>query len=140
MFQKILVANDGSENAFRALRVAVDLARRYGAELHQLSVEEHLPYYAASLGEVIEAEREELDYFDDVAAKAREIAEQARVRLECHVVAGHEVETIVRFTAENQFDLLVIGHKGHSKIWPFHMGSTAARIAEHVRTNILIVQ
>ncbi|GBC76051.1 TRAP-T-associated universal stress protein TeaD [bacterium HR07] len=140
MFQKILVANDGSENALRALEIAVDLARRYGAELHQLSVEEHLPHYAASLGEVLEAEREELDYFDAVAERAREIASRAGVQLECHIIAGHEVETIVRFAAENQFDLLVIGHKGHSKIWPFHMGSTAARIAEHSRTNVLIVQ
>lgn len=140
MFQKILVANDGSENAFRALGVAVDLAQRYGAELHQLSVEEHLPHYAASLGEVIEAEREELDYFDDVAARSREIAEQGGVRLECHVVAGHEVETIVRFAEENHFDLLVIGHKGHSQIWRFHMGSTAAKIAEHARVSLLIVQ
>jgi nucleotide-binding universal stress UspA family protein len=77
MFRKILVANDGSENAFRALEVAVDLARRYGAELHQLSVEEHLPHYAASLGEVLEAQREELDYFDEVAEKSREIASRA---------------------------------------------------------------
>lgn len=140
MFRKILVANDGSENAFRALEIAVDLARRYGAELHQLSVEEHLPHYAASLGEVIEAQREELDYFDEVAERAQEIAARAGVQLECHIIAGHEVETIVRFAEENHFDLLVIGHKGHSKIWPFHMGSTAAKIADHARTHILIVQ
>ncbi|MFN4219100.1 MAG: universal stress protein [Candidatus Bipolaricaulia bacterium] len=140
MFHKILIANDGSENAFRALEAAVDLARRYNAELHQLSVEEHLPHYAASLGEVIEAEREELDYFDEVAEKAQEIATRAGVRLECHIIAGHEVEAIVRFAEENHFDLLVIGHKGHSRIWPFHMGSTAAKIADHARTNVLIVQ
>ncbi len=140
MFHKILIANDGSENAFRALEVAVDLARRYGAELHQLSVEEHLPRYAASLGEVLEAQREELDYFDNVAEKAREIAMRAGVQLECHIIAGHEVETIVRFAEENRFDLVVIGHKGHSRIWPFHMGSTAAKIADHSRTHVLIVQ
>lgn len=140
MFRKILIANDGSENAFRALHVALDLARRYGAELHQLSVEEHLPHYAASLGEIIEAEREELDYFDKVAEKSQELAHQAGVHLECHVVAGHEVETIVRFTEEHQFDLLVIGHKGHSKIWLLRMGSTAAKIAEHAHTSLLIVQ
>lgn len=140
MFHKILIANDGSENAFRALEVAVDLARRYGAELHQLSVEEHLPHYAASLGEVIEAQREELDYFDEVAERAQAIAARAGIKLECHIIAGHEVEAIVRFAEENQFDLLVIGHKGHSKIWPFHMGSTAAKIADHSRTHVLIVQ
>jgi hypothetical protein len=33
-----------------------------------------------------------------------------------------------------------IGHKGHSRIWRFHMGSTAAKIAEHTRTTLLIVQ
>jgi len=140
MFRKILIANDGSENAFRALEVAVDLARRYGAELHQLSVEEHLPHYAASLGEVLEAQREELDYFDEVAEKSKEIASRAGVELECHIIAGHEVEAIVRFAEEHCFDLLVIGHKGHSKVWRLHMGSTAAKIAEHSRTNLLIVQ
>ena len=40
MFKKILHANDGSEGAFRALSVALDLARQYKAELHSVSVEE----------------------------------------------------------------------------------------------------
>lgn len=54
--------------------------------------------------------------------------------------AGHEVGTIVSFAEGNHFDLLVIGHKGHSKIWPFHMGSTASKIADHAKCTLLIVQ
>jgi len=44
MLRKILVGNDGSEGAFRALETAIDLAERYGAELHMISVEQ-LPQF-----------------------------------------------------------------------------------------------
>jgi nucleotide-binding universal stress UspA family protein len=140
MFRKILIANDGSDCAFKALRVAVDLARRYQAGLHQLSVEEHLPHYAATLGEVIERQLEDQRYFEEIAEESRKIASEQGVELVYHIVPGHEVETIVQFAQENRFDLLVIGHRGHSKIWPFHMGSTASQIADHVKCNLLIVQ
>ncbi|OGF53227.1 MAG: hypothetical protein A2Z21_09670 [Candidatus Fraserbacteria bacterium RBG_16_55_9] len=140
MFQKILIANDGSDCAFKALRAAVKLARRSGAELHQLSVEEHLPHYAATVGEVIEKQLEDQRYFEKVAEESKQIAADESVRLTCHILPGHEVETVVRFAEENHFDLLVIGHKGHSKIWPFHMGSTASKIADHVKCSLLIVQ
>jgi nucleotide-binding universal stress UspA family protein len=53
MFKKILVGNDGSEGAKKALRVAIEMAKRYGAELHSISVEEDLPHYAAIVGEVL---------------------------------------------------------------------------------------
>ncbi len=140
MFQRILVANDGSDCAFKALQVAVDLAQKYGAELHQLSVEEHLPHYAATLGEVIERQREEESYFERVTERSKQMAAEAGLKLICYILPGHEVETIVRFAKEQEFDLLVIGHKGHSRIWQFHMGSTAAKIADHARTSVLIVQ
>lgn len=140
MFQRILVANDGSDCAYRALRVAIDLARRYGADLHQLSVEEHLPHYAATLGEVLEKQLEDQRYFEKVAEESERIATGEGLKLSCHILAGHEVEAIVRFAEEQQFDLLVIGHKGHSKIWRFHMGSTAAKIADHVKCSLLVIQ
>ncbi|MBI3660932.1 universal stress protein [Candidatus Acetothermia bacterium] len=140
MFHRILVANDGSDYAVKALRVAVDLAQKYRAELHQLSVEEHLPHYAATVGEVLEKQLEEERYFERVAEESKQIADQADIKLMCYILPGHEVETIVRFAEEHKFDLLVIGHVGHSKIWRFRMGSTASRIADSVKCSLLVVQ
>jgi len=51
MYQKILVALDGSEASRKALRAALALARAHGAGLHAVGVEEHLPHYAATVGE-----------------------------------------------------------------------------------------
>ena len=45
MFRKILVGNDGSEGARKALQMAIDLATHYDAELHEICIEEHLPHY-----------------------------------------------------------------------------------------------
>ena len=53
MFKKILIANDGSEGAARALSAAIELAKEHEAELHMISVEE-LPRYPASIDEVVE--------------------------------------------------------------------------------------
>ena len=44
MFSKILIANDGSEGAARALSAAIKLAKQHDAELHMISVEE-LPQF-----------------------------------------------------------------------------------------------
>ena len=37
---RILTALDGSEGAIRALRFAIDVAQKWGAELHSVSIEE----------------------------------------------------------------------------------------------------
>ena len=47
MYGKILVANDGSPGAVRALSTAVELAKREGAALHMVTVEE-LPWFPAN--------------------------------------------------------------------------------------------
>ena len=53
MFKKILVGYDGSDGAKKALKAGIDIAKHYGAELHSISVEEDLPHYAATVGEVL---------------------------------------------------------------------------------------
>ena len=57
MFQKILLAYDGSAGAKRALDVALEMTSLSGAELWALAVEERLPHYAATIDEV-EGEQE----------------------------------------------------------------------------------
>ena len=51
MFGKILHANDGSDPAFRALALALDIAKQNSAALHVVCVEE-VPYMPEHIEEV----------------------------------------------------------------------------------------
>jgi nucleotide-binding universal stress UspA family protein len=140
MFKRILVGNDGSEEAKKALRVAIDVAKHYGAELHSLSVEEDLPKYAATVGEVLEAKVERNGYFGRVNQEAKEMASREGIALHTEVCAGHEVETFVDYVKEHPFDLVVIGFMGHSKIYGRFWGSTSQNLARLLPCTVMIVK
>jgi nucleotide-binding universal stress UspA family protein len=140
MFRKILVANDGSEGARKALDIAIDVAKRYGAELHEISVEERLPHYAATVGEVVEAKQEAAEYFRKVTREAESTATAKGVRLTSHVLPGHEVETIVTFAKQHGFDLLVVGFMGHSKIFGRIWGSSSQNLTELSSCTVMVVK
>jgi len=140
MFKKILVGYDGSEGAKKALKTAIDIARHYEAELHSISVEEGLPHYAATVGEVLEAKAEKNGYFKKMNEEAKEIALKEGVTLFSKVVPGHEVQTIVDYTREHHFDLVVIGFMGHSKIYNRVWGSTSQNIARLVPCTVMVVK
>jgi len=140
MFKKILVGYDGSEGAKKALRTAIDMAKHYGAGLHSISVEEDLPHYAATVGEVQEAKAEKNGYFARLVEEAREMAAQESVTLHTKVVAGHEVQTIVDYVREHHFDLVVIGFMGHSKIYDRVWGSTSQNITRLVPCTVMVVK
>ncbi len=140
MFKKILTANDGSAGAKLALKVAVDLAKRYGAELHSISVEEGVPHYAATIGEVDEFRKEANEYFRKVNEEAMSLARKEGVELKSRVLPGHEVETIVNYAREGEFDLLVIGFMGHSKIFGRVWGSTSQNITKLAPCTVVVVK
>ena len=140
MFKKILIANDGSAGAKLALKVAIDFAKRYGAELHSISVEEGVPHYAATIGEVEEFKREANGYFKSISDEAIGRAKKEGIELETKVLAGHEVETIVNYAKEGEFDLLVIGFMGHSKIFGRIWGSTSQNLTKLAPCTVVVVK
>lgn len=140
MFRKVLVGNDGSEGAKKALQTAIDLATRYGAELHEICIEAHLPHYAATIGEVVEAKQEATDYFRQVTRDAELVAEAHGIRLTSHVLPGHEVETIVQFVKDRGFDVLVIGFMGHSRIFDHIWGGTSQNLTRLSSCSVLVVK
>jgi nucleotide-binding universal stress UspA family protein len=140
MFKKILIANDGSEGAKKALKTAINLAKRYSAELHSISVEEGIPHYAATIGEVDEYRREANDYFNKINDEAIAAANQEGIELHIKVQAGHEVETIVQYAKDGNFDLLVIGFMGHSKIFGRVWGSTSQNITKLSPCTVIVVK
>ncbi len=140
MFKKILVAHDGSDHARRALTMAVGLAACWHSELHMICVEEHLPHYAATVGEVLEEKGEEDSYFEALAKEARAEAAEAGPTLHVIITPGHEVETVVRYAADKEFDLLVIGFMGHSRVLGRIMGGSASNLTRLSPCSVLVVK
>ena len=140
MFQKILVAYDGSEGSRRALLSGIELAKRLGTDLYTISVIEHLPHYAATVGEVKEAQEEFQEYFQTLAKQARDLAVLRGVEIETVIKPGHEVETIITYAREGSFDLLLIGFAGHSNIWGRVIGSTTQNLSRLAPCSVMIVK
>jgi nucleotide-binding universal stress UspA family protein len=140
MFRKILVAYDGSDGAKAALRVGMGLAKSLGAEVHSISVEEHLPQYAVSIGEIQEAKDRVDGYFRVLTKEARDQAALNGVELQTVVRQGHEVEMIVNYAKEGAFDLLLAGYHGHSRIFERVIGSTAQSIVRLSPCSVLLAK
>lgn len=139
MFRTILHANDGSEPAFRALTLALDIARQNAATLHVVCVEE-VPF----LPEYIEEIREETRFagrrFHGVLQKTRNMAEAFEVELQTHVLVGHPVRTIVELAQRVSANLLVIGATGHSQLYERMVGSRADRLVHLAPCPVLVVK
>ena len=139
MFDKILHANDGSEHAFRALALALAIAKQNRSDLHIVCVEE-IPYLPEFMEEVRESTGTAARYFHGVLQRARTMAEQSQVQVHTHVLAGHPVRDIVRLATEIEADLLVIGATGHSAMYERMIGSRADRIVQLAPCPVLVVK
>lgn len=140
MFHRILVAYDGSAGAEKALVVALALAQAFHGEVWTLTVENHLPHFAATIGEVEEAQALEDRAAQQwlVAASAR--AAQAGLSLHSEIRAGHVVRTLLDFLEEEAFDVVVLGHTGQSEVWNALAGSTAERVSRHAPCTVIIAR
>jgi nucleotide-binding universal stress UspA family protein len=139
-YGRVLVPFDGSPGSWQALRRAMVMARGMGSTVTALSVEENLPHYAATVGET-EAEKEQAnEYFARVQAEAKTEANKQGVGLETATIVGHAAQSIIRYAQENGFELIAIGHSGHSGIWGVLLGSTTARVVDQAQCDVLVVR
>lgn len=80
MFRKILVGLDGSQGSWRAFRAGLALAQEQRAALWVLSVEDRLPHFAATVGEMEEEKAFANHYYGRLQEEARGAASQVGVR------------------------------------------------------------
>ncbi len=139
MYKKILVANDGSPGALLALSAALTLAKRDGAALHMVTVEE-LPWFPASIDEVDEEKTEANHRLAPLLEAARAQAQAASMAMEVHLLPGHPVQAIVALANEQQFDLLVVGFMGHTQLYRQIIGSTTERLVRLAPCAVLVVK
>jgi nucleotide-binding universal stress UspA family protein len=139
MFKRIVHANDGSDHAFDALALALQIAQENKSELHILCVEE-IDYMPEFIEEIREETGTAARRFRTALQRARAMAEERHVPLKTHVVAGHAVRDILRLAEELNADLLVIGGTGHSAFYERMLGTTAARVVHLAKCPVLVVK
>ena len=139
-YKKILAPFDGSRGSSKALRRALLIAKANGAEVTVYSVDEHLPRYAPAVGEVDEEEGLRDEYFTHLKEEAQKIAGEYGVRVRIETEVGHAAQSIVQFSQRANFDLVVIGHAGHSGLWGSLLGSTTSRVVQQAYCDVLVVR
>jgi len=139
MFTRILHANDGSDHAFNALKLAVRIAKKNAAELHMVSLEErgHMP----ELAEINKSTTAATTLrFDKTLQQARALADESHVKLRSHVLTGHPVHNIIKLATDLNADLIIVGASGHSALYDRMIGSRAQKILHHATCPVLVVR
>ncbi|MGC8856819.1 MAG: universal stress protein [Anaerolineae bacterium] len=140
MFEKILLAVDGSEHGLRAAHLAGELARTVKArELRIVVAYDPIPPYLGepNLQQAIDARLDEANAILQAASQA--VGEvPATVRTE--LIEGPAAEAIIKVATTHQSDVIVMGSRGHSGLTGLLLGSTSQKVVSHAPCPVLIVR
>lgn len=139
MYDRVLLATDGSDHAQTAARHAIELATCCSATLHIISVVETRTGYDSAIVEP-EAVRENLTQACEAAvATAQERAVAAGVPTETVVDEGVPAACIASYVESAAIDLVVLGERGHSAFKTVLLGSTAESVLYDVDVPVTVV-
>ena len=140
MYRKILVGYDGSEGSKLALAHAVTLARELKSPVSAIWVKASLPHYPETVDEIEEEKDAADEFFQRLKEQVDATASRAGLEIQMDCLAGNPAQVIVQYAEQQEFDLIVIGSRGHSGLWGRLLGHTTDRISEHAHCNVLIVR
>jgi nucleotide-binding universal stress UspA family protein len=138
MFERLVVAYDGSKPAAAAVEFALELARRRGARLTLASVLElpgpypELPQAAPGI------ERAEEEWRRRLAALAAGAPDGASVETEV-LVANKAGPALLELLRERRAEVLVAGTHGVGGLKRTLLGSVSQQLLEHAPSSVLLV-
>ncbi len=140
MYSKILVGFDGSPGSVEALKTAVGLAGLSDASVTALWIHAPLPRFAGGAGEV-KAEREAAEaFFKKLQQRVRQIEQEHDLPITLEQQSGNPSQTLVNTAKRGRYDLIVMGHSGHSRLWGHLLGHNTDRVSENARCDVLIAR
>jgi nucleotide-binding universal stress UspA family protein len=139
VYQRIVLAFDGSESARRALDVALHLARADKVKLTLIFVAE-MPRYPGAPSETKEEQDRADVIFQELRGAVMETAREYGVEVTAEKRVGHPAQALVHYVRDAGVQLLVMGHTGHSKLWGTFMGTTADKVVRHAPCSVLVVR
>jgi nucleotide-binding universal stress UspA family protein len=165
LFKKILYTTDLTEGGRSAFAYAASLSRRYGAKLtvfHAVDegpdlAKELVGYMDEDLWEKIKArdlqearqilidrKRDNVEITNNIGEYCESIhdktPDKTYIKYDVEVQVGNPVEKIVTFADENDYDLIILGHFGHSVFHDTVLGSTVRRVVRRANKPVLVIK
>jgi nucleotide-binding universal stress UspA family protein len=137
MFERILLAVDGSRHSAKSIPAAADLASRYGAEVLVFHAREH----ELALGVDVDAETpdEAMTLVDGIVRELKDRGIAVRGEI-VRVPLGDTARAILDATHDEHVDLIVMGTRGLSEWSRLLMGSVAHEIVHLADIPVLVVR
>lgn len=149
MIQRILVALDGSEHAQHALNYAINIAAKFEAQVHILSVFHPLtfpystyPPTSATIQLMQQALDAQRQFQHKILTQALSDARRqySQIKLSKSLKEGRPADIIVQTAIDTQVDLIVIGSRGLGGVKQLFLGSVSDRVADEAPCPVLIVK
>ncbi len=139
VFSKVIVGIDGSDVSERALKVAIEICKKFNATLYIVYVIE--PLLVPSIDKakkqaLIEALRE---HADRIMYRALTKAQRENVKAKPIIVEGKPGPEICKKASELNVDLIVVGSRGLGAISRFIVGSTSSYLFNHCTNKSLLI-
>ncbi len=140
MFDKILLAVDGSDHALHAARTAADLARTMRpSELRIVAVYDFIPPYLGepNMQTAIDARMESVKA---IMQKAIDAVGDVPCEIHTELIEGPAAEAIIEIAATRASNIIVMGSRGLGTLAGLLLGSTSQKVVAHAPCPVLIVR
>lgn len=140
MFERILLAVDGSEHSYEAAHEAADLAWAVRSEsLRIVVVYEPIPPY---LGDPYfqQAIDTRLNRVKDILQRAVDIVGDVPAEIHTELIEGDPAETIIEVAKTRYSSVIVMGSRGLGRLAGLVLGSTSQKVVSHAPCPVLIVR
>ena len=146
--RKILVTVDGSETSVKAAAAAVSIAKQHGSKLTFLTVvnvDMYLGEYGVfavrnmpvERGEIIDAKhKNDQEMLNGIVEKL----ETKGLEFEKKVISGIPYEVIVNEAKNEDYDLIVMGRRGLTKLERVFLGSVTQKVLAEAPCSVLVIK
>ena len=141
MFKTILMPIDLQEThlAVKAVKIAIDEARKHSAEIHVLTV---IPGFGMPLVSTFFPDNTIKDAMKTVAKELKKyIASNIPndITTHPHIAEGSPAERILNLAVKLKSDLIIIPSHAQS-LGQVFLGSCAAKVVEHARCSVMVIK
>lgn len=157
MYNKILLAIDGSDDALRAAKSAIEIKKKFNSEVTMFhSVEHHMlpsvlkltvPLQGMYTYEIPPVDYEQIrDEYkkqgEAVLKKAETLFKEENLDVEARLVEEIKPAKYIKNHVEKEdFDLVILGCKGkHSKVKQLVLGTVATKVLNEAPCDVLVIR